>query len=93
MQNQSPMPCPSDGPEEIVHEYINLDTMPDEALASLVEIELPNLTPRFGLMPDLASFVDGGPRTPACAPRLAWMRYLLEKSFTGMCRGIASSRC
>lgn len=68
MQNQSPMPCPSDGPEEIVHEYINLDTMPDEALASLVEIELPNLTPRFGLMPDLASFVDGGPRTPACAP-------------------------
>ncbi len=68
MQSQSPMPCPSDGPEEIVHEYINLDTMPDEALASLVEIELPNLTPRFGLMPDLASFVDGGPRTPACAP-------------------------
>ena len=68
MRNQSPMPSPSDEPEETVNEYINLDTMPDEALASLVEIELPNLIPRFGLMPDLASFVDGGPRTPASAP-------------------------
>ena len=51
MQNQSPMPCPSDGPEEIVHEYINLDTMPDEALASIVDIALPNLTPRLAPMP------------------------------------------
>ena len=68
MQNQSPMPCPSDGPEEIVHEYINLDTMPDEALASLVEIELPRLIPLFGLLPDIAICPGHQPGAPACAP-------------------------
>lgn len=36
MENQLPMPYPSDEPDETEREYINLDAMPDEALASLV---------------------------------------------------------
>lgn len=45
MENQLPMPYPSDEPDETVDEYIDLDTMPDDALARLLEIELPRLTP------------------------------------------------
>lgn len=68
MQNQSPVPYPSDESDETVHEYIDLDNMPDEALACLLEIEIPKLTPRFGLLPDVARLVDCDPETPACAP-------------------------
>ena len=68
MENQSPMPYPSDEPDEAADEYIDLDSMPDDALASLVEIELPHLTPRFGLIRDMATFVDGDARTPASKP-------------------------
>ena len=68
MENQSPMPYPSDEPDETVHEYIDLDAMPDEALACLLEIEIPNLIPRFGLLPDVARFVDCEPELPACEP-------------------------
>ena len=68
MENQLPMPYPSDEPDATECEYINLDTMPDEALASLVEIELPNLTPRFGLPHDIALGVNGPPEAPVCAP-------------------------
>ena len=62
------MPYPSDEPDETVHEYVDLDAMPDEALACLLEIEIPNLIPRFGLLPDVAKFVDCEPETPSCAP-------------------------
>lgn len=68
MENQSPMPYPSDEPDETVHEYIDLDAMPDEALACLLETEIPNLIPRFGLLPDVARFVDCEPELPACEP-------------------------
>lgn len=65
MENQLPMPYPSDEPDETVDEYIDLDTMPDDALARLLEIELPRLTPHFGLLPDVA--IVGTPEAPACA--------------------------
>ena len=68
MENQLPMPYPSDEPDETEREYINLDAMPDEALASLVEIELPRLIPLFGLLPDIAIFSGNQPGAPACAP-------------------------
>ena len=68
MENQLPMPYPSDEPDETEREYINLDAMPDEALASLVEIELPRLIPLFGLLPDIAIFSGHQPGAPACAP-------------------------
>ena len=70
MENQLPMSYPSDDPNEAECEYINLDTMPDEALANLLEIELPNLIPRFGLLPDIAVGVNGPPEAPVCAPPL-----------------------
>lgn len=65
MESQSPMPCPSDEPDDAADEYIDLDSMPDDALASLLEIELPRLIPHFGLLPDVAIF--GTPEAPACA--------------------------
>ena len=68
MENRLPTPYPSDEPNETDHAYINLDAMPDEALASLVEIELPNLTPGFGLPPDVAMLVGESPKAPACTP-------------------------
>lgn len=68
MPRHSSSPLPSDQHDEFDREHINVDAIPDLALGSLVEIELPKLTPRFGLMPDLATFVDGDPPTPDCPP-------------------------
>lgn len=38
-----------------VEERLDLDNMPDEALARLIAIEVPALYPRFGLLPDVAA--------------------------------------
>ncbi len=46
MKNQSPMPYPSDEPEGVASDHVNLDAMPDDALACLLKFELPSLSPR-----------------------------------------------
>lgn len=68
MKNQSPMHYPSHEAEGVASDHINLDAMPDEALACLLKFELPRLSPRFGLLPDIARFADREPETPASPP-------------------------
>ena len=92
MENQLPMPYPSDEPDETEREYINLDAMPDEALASLVEIELPRLIPLFGLLPDIAICPGHQPGAQHARPRPEWMRCCPMRNCTGIRPGTVSVR-
>jgi hypothetical protein len=51
----SPSMCNEDSPEGVAEDIVlNLDDVPEEALSALLQIELPGLYPRFGVMPDIA---------------------------------------